>query len=154
MADIDFPDNPSLDEEFTAGERTWVWNGTIWEMLRSRGVTKITVAEIAPLEPDDGELWFNTLTKETFLYHLENWMEIGPPIIDHILQRISTKGELVVAASANTAEALSPGPTNSILVTDPTAPLGVRWNKELFDDIEAIKSQTVVSVGSIDGGRP
>lgn len=30
MAAIDFPNNPSLNQEFTVGTRTWVWDGTSW----------------------------------------------------------------------------------------------------------------------------
>ena len=27
---INFPDSPTLDEEFTASGRTWIWDGTVW----------------------------------------------------------------------------------------------------------------------------
>jgi hypothetical protein len=35
MSAIDFPDSPSLNDQFTVGNRTWVWNGTVWELLTS-----------------------------------------------------------------------------------------------------------------------
>lgn len=35
MAAIDFPDSPSLDDEFTSGDKTWVWNGTVWNTVTS-----------------------------------------------------------------------------------------------------------------------
>lgn len=35
MSAIDFPDSPSTNDEFTVGNRTWVWNGTVWELLTS-----------------------------------------------------------------------------------------------------------------------
>lgn len=31
MPGINFPDNPTLNDEFTSGNRTWVWNGVAWE---------------------------------------------------------------------------------------------------------------------------
>lgn len=27
---IDFPDSPTVDQEFTSGGRTWIWTGTVW----------------------------------------------------------------------------------------------------------------------------
>jgi hypothetical protein len=31
---IDFPDTPSVNDEFTAGNSTWKWNGDYWALLR------------------------------------------------------------------------------------------------------------------------
>lgn len=28
---INFPDSPALNQSFTAGERTWTWNGRAWQ---------------------------------------------------------------------------------------------------------------------------
>jgi len=30
---INFPDAPSIGDEFTSGDRTWKWDGTTWESL-------------------------------------------------------------------------------------------------------------------------
>ena len=30
MAAIDFPNSPSLNQEFTVGSKTWIWDGTSW----------------------------------------------------------------------------------------------------------------------------
>lgn len=27
---MNFPDSPSVNQQFTAGGRTWVWNGSVW----------------------------------------------------------------------------------------------------------------------------
>lgn len=32
MADLNFPTNPTLGQEFSIGSRTWVWNGTAWQL--------------------------------------------------------------------------------------------------------------------------
>jgi len=29
--EINFPDNPEVDDEFTVGLRTWIWTGTVWK---------------------------------------------------------------------------------------------------------------------------
>jgi len=30
MTAINFPDSPTTDQEFTSGNRTWIWDGTVW----------------------------------------------------------------------------------------------------------------------------
>lgn len=27
---FNFPDSPNVNDEYTAGDRTWVWDGTVW----------------------------------------------------------------------------------------------------------------------------
>jgi hypothetical protein len=31
MAAMDFPNSPAVNDEFTVGQRTWIWNGTTWD---------------------------------------------------------------------------------------------------------------------------
>ena len=35
---INFPDTPVLDQQFTVGQTTWYWNGSVWRLLISEGV--------------------------------------------------------------------------------------------------------------------
>ena len=35
MAAIDFPNSPSVNDEFTSGDKTWIWNGTVWNTVTS-----------------------------------------------------------------------------------------------------------------------
>jgi hypothetical protein len=30
---INFPDSPALNDTFTAGGRTWKWDGTVWQSV-------------------------------------------------------------------------------------------------------------------------
>lgn len=39
MTAINFPDNPSLNQTFTVGERTWKWTGTAWDVVVTTLVT-------------------------------------------------------------------------------------------------------------------
>jgi hypothetical protein len=32
MADLNFPTNPAVGDSYTIGSRTWVWNGTAWQL--------------------------------------------------------------------------------------------------------------------------
>lgn len=29
---IDFPNSPTLNQEFSVGDTTWYWNGTVWNI--------------------------------------------------------------------------------------------------------------------------
>jgi hypothetical protein len=31
MPAIDFPNSPTVNQEFTAGDRTWIWTGSVWK---------------------------------------------------------------------------------------------------------------------------
>lgn len=35
MTAIDFPNSPTLNEQFTAGNTTWEWDGTTWNVIRT-----------------------------------------------------------------------------------------------------------------------
>ena len=35
MAAIDFPNSPSVNDEFTSGDKTWIWNGSVWNTVTS-----------------------------------------------------------------------------------------------------------------------
>jgi len=35
---IDFPDSPTVNQQFTVGETTWYWTGTVWRLLLGEGV--------------------------------------------------------------------------------------------------------------------
>ena len=32
MADLNFPTNPTIGQTYSIGSRTWVWNGTAWQL--------------------------------------------------------------------------------------------------------------------------
>jgi len=39
---IDFPDSPSLNQQFTSGSTTWKWNGSVWLVVRDFAPTGAT----------------------------------------------------------------------------------------------------------------
>lgn len=39
MTTIDFPNGPSINQQYTFGARTWVWDGYGWERLLNQGQT-------------------------------------------------------------------------------------------------------------------
>jgi hypothetical protein len=49
MAAIDFPNSPTLNEEFTANGRTWIWDGSVWN---AKETTVVLLTADAPLTYD------------------------------------------------------------------------------------------------------
>lgn len=47
MAAIDFPNSPSVNDEFTVGSTTWYWDGTRWLIKNSQG----PIGPTGPLGP-------------------------------------------------------------------------------------------------------
>jgi hypothetical protein len=39
MTAVNFPDNPSVGQVFTVGERTWKWTGTTWDVVVTTQIT-------------------------------------------------------------------------------------------------------------------
>lgn len=36
---IDFPNSPQIDDTFTVGDQTWVWDGFVWRISIAQGAT-------------------------------------------------------------------------------------------------------------------
>lgn len=50
---LDFPANPTELQEYTVGDRTWVWTNRAW---RLKTVSNSNLTSIMNLTPDDGEI--------------------------------------------------------------------------------------------------
>lgn len=37
---LDFPDSPSVSDQYTVGDKTWIWNGVAWDILQSSSTVK------------------------------------------------------------------------------------------------------------------
>ena len=75
---IDFPDSPAINDEFTAGDRTWQWTGTAWE-----AVLNIVEGPTGPVGPVGNldtlgqilDVSFTDLAAEdNIVYDGENWV--------------------------------------------------------------------------------
>lgn len=55
MPTIDFPNSPTVDQEFTSGNRTWIWNGVSWDAvgtIQAPGpANELTVGTVVTTEP-------------------------------------------------------------------------------------------------------
>ena len=57
---IDFPNTPTVDDEYTYGNITYVWDGTRWYPKPQPDNPQITVGTVAPSSPEVGDLWVDT----------------------------------------------------------------------------------------------
>jgi hypothetical protein len=81
MAAIDFPNSPTLNQEFTANGRTWIWNGTVWSAkIIDTSVSRYDVQDTAPTSPTSGDVWFNSTNARTYVYYDSAWVESNPAL--------------------------------------------------------------------------
>jgi hypothetical protein len=89
MPSIDFPNSPTVGQQFTSGGKVWEWTGAVWNSV-SEIVTgpegpqgpqgpdgKFYVSTTAPASPTDGDAWFNSETGRMFIRYDSYWIETG-----------------------------------------------------------------------------
>lgn len=64
MVAIDFPDAPSVDDTFTSGNKTWVWNGSVWNTVTTQ------VGATGPTGPQGGFDSTQTISDKSANYAL------------------------------------------------------------------------------------
>jgi len=139
MSAIDFPDSPEVNDIFTSGPQSWIWNGTSWDLVISpvvgptgptgpqgdssnvTGPTGATgafaISSLTPPEnPAEGDAWFNSATGQIYVFYDNYWVEsassnIGPP---------GATGPTGATGPQN----ITPGPTGSTGPTGATGPQG------------------------------
>jgi hypothetical protein len=111
---LDFPNSPSLNDTFTAENgRVWVWDGSRWESIGivggGGGSGSITVSETAPEDANEGDLWFNSVDTNTYIYYDDFWVQAsdskagpqGPAGIDGIDGADGSPGQSGVVAATS-----------------------------------------------------
>jgi hypothetical protein len=63
---INFPNNPTVNQKYSNGDRSWIWTGVYWKSNNiipgyrgSAGEIPLTFDNLPPLNPRIGERWFN-----------------------------------------------------------------------------------------------
>jgi len=99
---IDFPNSPTLNQSFTAGDRTWIWTGSRWESspyvtvgptgpAGANGAAgpagadgtpgRWQVSATAPVSPVSGDGWFDSTRGMAFVYYNDGtssqWVQVG-----------------------------------------------------------------------------
>jgi len=86
---INFPNSPSLNQEYTSGSKTWYWTGAYWKVKLG---TLISIPEITPL--DDMSNYFDGITNRFIPRYQGQQVTISNPFrlllsINGIIQRVS-----------------------------------------------------------------
>lgn len=87
MAALDFPQSPTVGEQFSANGRTWEWNGLSWRFIPdsgggggSDGFTFIQ--DTVPTATAAGQTWFDTSTSTAFVWVVDadsaQWVQYAP----------------------------------------------------------------------------
>lgn len=89
MPAIDFPNTPTVGQQFTSGNTTWQWDGISWNTIRTpivgpTGATGPTGADgvwalssSLPPAGAEGDAWFDPNTGGIFIYYDGYWVEAG-----------------------------------------------------------------------------
>tara|TARA_B110000971_G_scaffold26500_3_gene23914 strand:- start:666 stop:2450 length:1785 start_codon:yes stop_codon:yes gene_type:complete len=122
---INFPDSPSVDDEFSVGDRTWKWNSVAWQVVGNvlegptgpdgpagpqgpgfvfRG-TVASEAELPAAGNTENDAYILTTTQELFAWDGTQWVNVGD-------------------ISGPTGPT---GATGVDGVTGPTGPIGINW---------------------------
>ena len=83
---IDFPDSPTLNQQFTAGDRTWTYDGTRWESVQieaksayqtavDNGFSGTEAEWVASLTGSDGDSAYTIAVSEGFVGTEAEWLE-------------------------------------------------------------------------------
>ena len=142
---VDFPSNPTINDTYTAGTRTWLWDGVAWRIVTaSVGPTgptgpagyvgsdgapgptgpagadgKFYTGSTPPMTPapEEGDAWFNSDTSRLYVYYDSYWVEASAP---------------VAGPTGPTGAAGPTGPQGNFLVSD-TIPLTAVSGDAWFD---------------------
>ncbi len=69
---LNFPDSPTVNDTFTAGDRTWIWTGSVWNLVSSLGTldglsdVTITTPTTGQTITYNGTQWVNSAATSGF----------------------------------------------------------------------------------------
>ena len=110
MAAINFPDSPTVNDEFVVGGRTWKWTGVFWEFV-GVGSTLLIVEKTAPhtlvLSDKDKLIEMNSSSANTLTVPLNSAQAFPVGSQVNILQ-VGT-GQTTVAATSGVTINATPG---------------------------------------------
>ena len=147
---IDFPNSPTAGDLYTAGGKTWQWNGTYWAAYGTGPVLR--TSDTPPASPNAGDLWYETDTGRFFTYIDSAWVEIGNATdIAGALQ--PSQVTALSAVTSLTSDDIFPvvdGPSGAVASSKITyGNLVTNMSASLAPGLVLIKTQTVGSGVSI-----
>jgi len=76
MTNLVFPRVPYENQQVSQNGQIWIWNGFAWDLLADGatggGGTSLEVSDTAPIDPDSGSLWFNSLDGNLYVYYQDD----------------------------------------------------------------------------------
>ena len=70
---LSFPASPTVNQTYTLGSKTWIWNGTTWKALVISAAT--TVNTVAPTSAVEGQMWYDTTDGTLYIRTGSVWLE-------------------------------------------------------------------------------
>lgn len=78
---ITFPSSPAEGDTYTLSNRTWIYNGTKWQLATTSTAinitTDVTVSASEPTSPSDGQLWMDSDDGKLYTYYNGSWNQTG-----------------------------------------------------------------------------
>ena len=111
---INFPDSPSLNDEFAVGDKVWFWNGTVWKAKETAILKtgKYIVSETAPANPEEGDAWFDSVNTREFIYYDGYWVETSAAAVG--IPAIGLATETYVDTAINNLVGAAPGTLDTL----------------------------------------
>jgi hypothetical protein len=167
---IDFPNSPSVNQIFTVGSQTWIWTGTVWQVLTTTNVGGsggIQIASLGVGTPPSGVQGEIRATNEITAYYSDSRFKIILSSIDNALSKVKSlrgvryieselanslgynSGRLQVGVIAQEVEAvlpeaIRPAPIDPQYLTvqyEKLIPLLIEAIKELSERVEELEYQ-------------
>lgn len=75
---LSFPQNPQTGDQYLYNNRTYTFDGTVWGSgLAEGGGASVEVADVAPEDPDEGNLWLDSDTGIMSAFLGGSWIQIS-----------------------------------------------------------------------------
>jgi hypothetical protein len=73
---LSFPTSPTLNQTYTSGTQSWIWNGSQWDAV----LPGIKISDTAPSAPFAGDIWYNSVEGRSYIYYDSFWVELSPAL--------------------------------------------------------------------------
>lgn len=127
---IDFPNSPTIGDSFTVGNRTWIWDGTAWELSIVSAIPNTIVDAKGDLIAATAADTAGRLAVGTNEYRLvaDSGESTGLKYVaDTTNYAVAAKGDLLAGTAADTLAALSVGTDGYVLTADSAEATGIKW---------------------------
>jgi hypothetical protein len=103
MPNIDFPNSPTVNQQFTAGGKIWQWSGTTWDVVRiAVPAASLTSTDVSRLTGATSNLQTQINTLSTNLGNtLDDYVPIGDVGVADGVASLDASGKIPIAQLGN-----------------------------------------------------